>query len=177
MVVGLSLVSIGTKGKPAFRCFFDDLRKENFQGQRKTQSAGYGDAVRGGPERRVAYELCDLLLAAGADMEVHPGITPDPMSHAAFRGAMAFITGRDFSFRANPEPLPAPAAPIRSYIKQGGPVWSALSRRRTPGSYTLVLFHRPFLNRIKAATVIAVSATGIAINTPLGPRSKCRDST
>ena len=36
--------------------------------------------------------------------------------------------------------------------------------------YTFVVFHLPFLNMTQAAIVIAVSATGMAINTPIGPR-------
>ncbi|SCY65920.1 hypothetical protein SAMN02927903_01952 [Flavobacterium caeni] len=35
--------------------------------------------------------------------------------------------------------------------------------------YTLTSFHFPRLNKMKLATVMAVSATGIAMNTPSGP--------
>lgn len=37
---------------------------------------------------------------------------------------------------------------------------------------TVTVFHLPFLNKIKAAIAIAVSATGIEIKTPVGPNSK-----
>ncbi len=38
--------------------------------------------------------------------------------------------------------------------------------------YTLIVFHFPFLNKIKAIIVINVSAAGIEINTPFGPIPK-----
>ena len=38
--------------------------------------------------------------------------------------------------------------------------------------YTITFFHRPFLNNTTAVTVIRVSATGMAMNTPVGPSLK-----
>jgi hypothetical protein len=40
------------------------------------------------------------------------------------------------------------------------------------GYYTSILFHRPRLNKIKLTIVIQVSATGMAMNTPVGPISR-----
>ena len=39
-------------------------------------------------------------------------------------------------------------------------------------NYTLTVFHLPLLKSINAAMVMAVSATGIAMNTPVGPKPK-----
>ncbi len=41
--------------------------------------------------------------------------------------------------------------------------------------YTFIVFHFPFLNKIKATIVIKVSAAGIEIKTPLGPISRYLD--
>lgn len=41
--------------------------------------------------------------------------------------------------------------------------------------YTFIVFHFPFLNKIKATMVINVSAAGIDIKTPLGPMSRYFD--
>ena len=38
--------------------------------------------------------------------------------------------------------------------------------------YTITFFHLPFLNNTTAVTVIRVSATGMAMNTPVGPSLK-----
>ena len=42
--------------------------------------------------------------------------------------------------------------------------------------YTATFFHLPLLNRTYAQRVMAVSATGTAINTPVGPKFKYSES-
>ena len=50
-----------------------------------------------------------------------------------------------------------------------------INRKTLPGGikyYTATFFHLPFLKKNHATIVIAVSATGIDMNTPVGPMSK-----
>lgn len=53
----------------------------------------------------VAYELCDLFIEFGVDMEVHADINTNPnfKSNDALKEAMGYILGMGFAFKAKPE--------------------------------------------------------------------------
>ena len=53
----------------------------------------------------VAYELCDLFIEHGVDMEVHADINTNPnfKSNDALKEAMGYILGMGFAFKAKPE--------------------------------------------------------------------------
>ena len=53
----------------------------------------------------IAYELCDLFTLYDVDMEVHADINTNPQfkSNEALRGAMGYILGMGFAFKAKPE--------------------------------------------------------------------------
>ena len=53
----------------------------------------------------VAYELCDLFIEHGVDMEVHADINTNPSfkSNDALKEAMGYILGMGFAFKAKPE--------------------------------------------------------------------------
>ena len=43
--------------------------------------------------------------------------------------------------------------------------------KQTEQTYTFMFFHLPLLNRINPVMAMAVSATGMAMKTPSGPKS------
>jgi predicted RNase H-related nuclease YkuK (DUF458 family) len=53
----------------------------------------------------VAYELCDLFIKYGIEMEVHADINTNPgfKSNDALKEAMGYILGMGFAFKAKPE--------------------------------------------------------------------------
>jgi predicted RNase H-related nuclease YkuK (DUF458 family) len=53
----------------------------------------------------VAYELCDLFIEYGVDMEVHADINTNPgfKSNDALKEAMGYILGMGFAFKAKPD--------------------------------------------------------------------------
>ncbi|MCU0322001.1 MAG: ribonuclease H-like YkuK family protein [Chitinophagaceae bacterium] len=53
----------------------------------------------------IAYELCDLFIEFGVDMEVHADINTNPnfKSNDALKEAMGYILGMGFAFKAKPE--------------------------------------------------------------------------
>ncbi len=53
----------------------------------------------------IAYELCDLFIQYGVDMEVHADINTNPQfkSNDALKEAMGYILGMGFAFKAKPE--------------------------------------------------------------------------
>ena len=53
----------------------------------------------------IAYELCDLFIVYGVDMEVHADINTNPQfkSNDALKEAMGYILGMGFAFKAKPE--------------------------------------------------------------------------
>lgn len=53
----------------------------------------------------IAYELCDLFIEYGVDMEVHADINTNPQfkSNDALKEAMGYILGMGFAFKAKPE--------------------------------------------------------------------------
>ena len=53
----------------------------------------------------IAYELCDLFIEYGVEMEVHADINTNPQfkSNDALREAMGYILGMGFAFKAKPE--------------------------------------------------------------------------
>lgn len=53
----------------------------------------------------VAYELCDLFIQYGVEMEVHADINTNPnfKSNDALKEAMGYIMGMGFAFKAKPE--------------------------------------------------------------------------
>lgn len=53
----------------------------------------------------IAYELCDLFIEFGVDMEVHADINTNPSfkSNDALKEAMGYILGMGFAFKAKPE--------------------------------------------------------------------------
>ena len=53
----------------------------------------------------IAYEICDILIEYGIDMEVHADINTNPQfkSNEALREAMGYILGMGFAFKAKPE--------------------------------------------------------------------------
>ena len=53
----------------------------------------------------IAYELCDIFISYGVDMEVHADINTNPQfkSNDALKEAMGYILGMGFAFKAKPE--------------------------------------------------------------------------
>ncbi|HMZ45315.1 MAG TPA: ribonuclease H-like YkuK family protein [Chitinophagaceae bacterium] len=53
----------------------------------------------------IAYELCDLFIEFGVEMEVHADINTNPnfKSNDALKEAMGYILGMGFAFKAKPE--------------------------------------------------------------------------
>lgn len=53
----------------------------------------------------IAYELCDLFIEHGVEMEVHADINTNPSfkSNDALKEAMGYILGMGFAFKAKPE--------------------------------------------------------------------------
>ncbi len=53
----------------------------------------------------IAYELCNLFIQYGVDMEVHADINTNPQfkSNDALKEAMGYILGMGFAFKAKPE--------------------------------------------------------------------------
>lgn len=53
----------------------------------------------------IAYELCDLFIEYGVEMEVHADINTNPnfKSNDALKEAMGYILGMGFAFKAKPE--------------------------------------------------------------------------
>jgi predicted RNase H-related nuclease YkuK (DUF458 family) len=53
----------------------------------------------------IAYELCDLFIEFGVEMEVHADINTNPnfKSNSALKEAMGYILGMGFAFKAKPE--------------------------------------------------------------------------
>src|SRR6478736_2928395 len=53
----------------------------------------------------IAYELCDLFIEYGVEMEVHADINTNPQfkSNDALKEAMGYILGMGFAFKAKPE--------------------------------------------------------------------------
>ena len=53
----------------------------------------------------IAYEICDILIKYGIDMEVHADINTNPQfkSNDALKDAMGYILGMGFSFKAKPD--------------------------------------------------------------------------
>ena len=53
----------------------------------------------------IAYELCDLFIKYGVEMEVHADINTNPQfkSNDALKEAMGYILGMGFAFKAKPE--------------------------------------------------------------------------
>jgi len=53
----------------------------------------------------IAYELCDLFIEHGVEMEVHADINTNPnfKSNDALKEAMGYILGMGFAFKAKPE--------------------------------------------------------------------------
>lgn len=53
----------------------------------------------------IAYELCDLFIEHGVEMEVHADINTNPnfKSIDALKEAMGYILGMGFAFKAKPE--------------------------------------------------------------------------
>jgi len=53
----------------------------------------------------IAYEICDILIEYGIDMEVHADINTNPQfkSNDALKDAMGYILGMGFSFKAKPD--------------------------------------------------------------------------
>ncbi len=53
----------------------------------------------------IAYELCDLFIMYGVEMEVHADINTNPQfkSNDALKEAMGYILGMGFAFKAKPE--------------------------------------------------------------------------
>lgn len=53
----------------------------------------------------IAYQLCDLFIEHGVDMEVHADINTNPSfkSNDALKEAMGYILGMGFAFKAKPE--------------------------------------------------------------------------
>ena len=53
----------------------------------------------------IAYELCNLFIEFGVDMEVHADINTNPhfKSNDALKEAMGYILGMGFAFKAKPE--------------------------------------------------------------------------
>ena len=53
----------------------------------------------------IAYELCDLFIEYGVEMEVHADINTNPnfRSNDALKEAMGYILGMGFAFKAKPE--------------------------------------------------------------------------
>lgn len=53
----------------------------------------------------IAYELCDLFIEYGVDMEVHADINTNPgfKSNDALKEAMGYILGMGFAFKAKPD--------------------------------------------------------------------------
>jgi len=53
----------------------------------------------------IAYEICDILIKYGIDMEVHADINTNVQfkSNEALKDAMGYIMGMGFSFKAKPD--------------------------------------------------------------------------
>lgn len=85
------------KGKGGFMYFLAQLSKQKISIKQRM-------LLEVAKSIDIAYQLCGVFTAYGVDMEIHADINTNPhfKSNDALKGAMGYIMGMGFSFRAKP---------------------------------------------------------------------------